>query len=172
MTYPPETCAPPLEAFIEVLDEAVGLQEEVLAHLETMAEAVGRLDEPGLREQMHRLDPMLVRLEEAGRRRDLARARVAEALGRPVGEVTLGRLANDLPEPQASRIRRRRNRLCDLGDAVRRQHLRTAVLLGEAARINRSLLAALAPAVEGPQTYGTNGSRDPAAARAVLDARL
>jgi len=172
MTRTPAPWDAPLDGFIETLDEAIGFQERVLAQLKAMAEAVGQLDESALGEQMETLDAMPARLQDAGRRRHRARVRLAEALGRPVAEVTLGRLARDIPEPQAARIRRRRDRLLALGDAVRRQHLRSAVLLGEAARINRSLLAALAPAMEGPQTYGTNGSRDPASARAVLDARL
>jgi len=172
MTRTPTTCDAPVEAFIGTLDEAVGLQEEVLAQLEAMAEAVGRLDESALRAQMVHLDPMPARLEEAGRRRHRARVQLAEALGRPVADVTLGRLARDLPEPQAGRIRRCRARLRDLGEAVRRRHLRTAVLLGQAARINQSLLAALVPETDRPRTYGTDGSRDRSTGRAVLDARL
>jgi len=171
MTQPPATCEAPLKALVEALDEAVALQEEVLGQLEAMAEAVARLDESALREQRRDLDAMPARLAEAGRRRHRARAGLAEALGRAVAEVTLGRLARELPEPQAAAIRRRRERLRDLGEAVRRQHLRTAVLLGEAARINRSLLAALAPQADRPRTYGTDGNRDTAAGRAVFDAR-
>lgn len=172
MTRKPTPPAETLEAFLAALDEAVALQETVLAQLDEMGEAVGRLDEPALREAMGRADAMPARLEEAAVRRHEARVRLAEALGRPVAEVTLGRLVRDLPEPQAGRIRRRRERLCDLAEAVRRAHLRSAVLLGEAARINRSLLAALAPGVDGPETYTTDGSRDPATAQAMLDARL
>jgi len=172
MTRMPTTCDAPLEAFIGALDEAIGLQEEVLAQLEAMAEAVGRLDESALRAQMNHLDPMPARLEEAGRRRHRARVQLAEALGRPLAEVTLGGLAHDLPEPQAGRLRRRRARLRDLGESVRRRHLRTAVLLGEAARINQSLLAALTPETDRPRTYRTDGSRDRSTGRAVLDARL
>ena len=172
MTPTPATREAPLEAFVETLDEAADLQETVLAQLEAMAEAVGRIEESALAARVGALDALEARLAEAGRRRHRARVRLAEALGRSVAEVTLGRLADDLPEPDAGRIRRRRDRLVRLGEAVRRQHLQTAVLLGEAARINRSLLAALAPQADGPRTYGTNGSRDPSAARAVLDARL
>ncbi|MFO8012991.1 MAG: hypothetical protein R6X20_06755 [Phycisphaerae bacterium] len=172
MTLLPQTCDAPLEAFVEVLDEAIGFQETAVDHLERLAEAVVRLDESALREQMARLDAMPARLADAAGRRHRARVRLAEALGRPVTEVTLGRLAGDLPEPQASRIRLRRDRLRDLGEAVRRQHLRCAVRLGVAARINRSLLAAMAPGADAPQTYATDGSRNPAAAQAVLDARL
>jgi uncharacterized coiled-coil protein SlyX len=172
MTSVPETCEAPLEAFIESLDEAIAFQETALDQLEALAKAVGRLDESALREQMGRLDAMPARLADAAGRRHRARVRLAEALGRPVTEVTLRRLARDLPEPQAGRIRRRRDRLSDLGEAVRRQHMRCAVRLGEAARINRLLLAAMTPGAETPATYATDGRRHPEAAQAMLDARL
>jgi len=172
MIHTSATCEAALEALLETLDEAIARQEEVLSQLEAIAEAVGRLDESALCEQLENLDAMASRLAEAGRRRHRARARLAEALGRGVAEVTLGRLARELPAPQAARIRPRRARLRDLGEAVRRQHLRTAILLGEAARITRSLLSALVPQADPPRTYGTDGNRDRAAGRAVLDARL
>jgi len=161
----------PLEELLGALDEAIDLQQEVLAHLSATAEAVGRLDEAALRAQMNALAPMPARLEEAGRRRHRAMVRLAEALGRPVAEVTLGRLESSLPPSEADRIGRRRHRLRDLGRAVRRQHLRTAVLVGQAAGINRSLLSALMPTTTEACTYGTDGSRDRRTGQAVLDAR-
>ncbi len=171
MTRTPPLADAPLEALLGALDEAIGLQQEVRAHLEATAEAVSRLDEAALRDRMDHLAPMAARLEEAGRRRHRARVRLAETLGRPVAEVTLGRLEATLPPPEADRIGRRRRQLRDLGRAVRDQHLRTAVLVGQAARINRSLLSAVIPTAAEAGTYESNGSRDPRAGRAMLDAR-
>jgi len=172
MTQVPPAIAAPLDDLIAALDETVALQEEVLGHLDTAARAVGRLDDEALAAMVHDLDRMPARLEEAERRRHRARVRLAEALGRPVGDVTLGRLARELPGPQADRVGRRRARLRDLADAVRCAHLRTAVFVGEAARVSRSLLAALVPTVAGARTYGTDGSPERPSGRAVLDARL
>jgi hypothetical protein len=172
MTSVQPTCEAPLEAFVEALDEAIAFQKTALDQLEALAKAVGRLDESALREQMGGLDAMPARLADAAGRRHRARVRLAEALGRPVTEVTLGRLVQDLPEPQAGRMRLRRDRLRHLGEAVRRQHMRCAVRLAQAARINRSLLAAMTPGADASDTYATDGSRHPAVAQAMLDARL
>jgi hypothetical protein len=161
-----------LEAFLGALDEAIGLQQEVLAHLEASAEAVGRLDAAALAERLAGLDPLASRLADAGRRRHEARTRLAGALGWPVAEVTLGRLELALAPADAERVRRRRRRLSDLDEAVRRRHLRTAVLVGEASRLNRAILAALAPRAADARTYGTDGTPDPGDGRAMLDARL
>lgn len=172
MTQAPVAIDAPLEDLLAALDETVALQEEVLGHLESAAQAVSRLDDEALGRMMHDLDQMPARLEEAERRRHRARVRLAEALGRPVREVTLGRLERDLPAADADRVGRRRRRLQDLADAVRRRHLRTAVFVGEAARVSRSLLAALVPTTAGARTYGTDGSPVRTSGQAMLDARL
>jgi len=172
MTQAPPAIHAPLEDLLAALDETLALQEEVLGHLDAAARAVGRLDDEALAAMVHDLDRMPVRLEEAERRRHRARVRLAETLGRPVREVTLGRLERELPAPGADRIARRRSRLRDLAGAVRRAHLRTSVFVGEAARVSRSLLTALVPTVAGARTYGTDGSPERPSGRAVLDARL
>jgi len=161
----------PLEALLAALDESVALQEAVLAHLESAAEAVLHFREEALREEVDRQATMPARLQEAARHRHAARSALADALGWAVEEVTLGRLQAELPEPEARRVGRRRERLLALSQAVRRRHLRTAVLVGEAARIRRSLLDALAPAPTAGSTYRTDGRRVSATGDALLDAR-
>jgi len=171
MMPPKASYVAPLEALLATLDEAITLQETVLGHLDAMAEAVGRLSETALRDEVDRQAPVPARLQEAARRRHEARAALADVLGWPVADVTLGRLQAALPASEAARVGRRRVRLLALGDAVRRRHLRTAVLVGEASRIHRSLLGALAPRSGAGHTYSTNGLPVQVAGRALLDAR-
>ena len=51
-----------------------------------------------------------------------------------------------------------RQRIVELTDALRKQHLQTVLLLAECARFNRLLLESILPGGEMVMTYGTGGS--------------
>ncbi len=164
----------------DALDETIRLQEETLTCLEAGTRAVVRRDVAALEAGLEALGSLVDRIRGAEAHQRAARTRLAEALGRPGAEATLGRLERDLPPALARRLAGRRARLRDLVPAVRRAHLRMALLVGEVSRLNRALLAAFVPEPSVPQTYRTDGKPEfrPADSRAwsgggaVLDARL
>lgn len=154
-----------------VLDELAGLEERTLGHLRALAtvatdraagEADGLLAEAG---ETH------ARFQEADARRQSIGRCLATALGRAPADLPLSRLARLLGGPQGRALDDRRRRLEALAADVRRCHLRTAVLLWEAARVNRSLLAGLFPQADTARTYGAGGRPRHGAGGGLLDTR-
>ena len=99
-----------------------------------------------------RMEGLLARMEEAqalqsaaDARLDAARRRLAESLGRPPGQVRLAELIGLLPAADGAELARLRARILQQVQRLRRQHLQTAVLLSESARINRLLIQCLQP---------------------------
>ncbi|HUU91020.1 MAG TPA: hypothetical protein VM238_07405 [Phycisphaerae bacterium] len=160
-----------VEELLAVLDETIDLQQEALAQLRALSEAILVRDDAALGQQMDDLDRTAPRFESVARRRNAVRSRLAQALACPVRQMTLGRLAQQVPEPQAGAIRLRRERLLDLAEAVRRQHLETAVLAAEVARASRSLLQGLLPGGGEARTYRTDGTAVWQPGHGLLDAR-
>jgi len=180
MTPAPGALEAAVKDLAEALDESIRLQEETLTCLEAGTRAVVRRDVAAIEGGLEALGSLVDRLRGAEARQRAARTRLAEALGRPGAEATLGRLERDLPPTLARRLAERRARLRDLVPAVRRAHLRMTLLVSEVSRLNRVLLAAFVPESSVPQTYRTDGKPEspPAGSRAwsgggaVLDARL
>jgi len=162
---------PLVDELIGVLDETIALQQQALEQLRGLSEAILARDETLLEQRVDALGRTVPRFEAVARKRNDVRARFAQALGRPVGEMTLSRLASQVPEPHAGAIRLRRRRLLDAAEAVRRQHLETAVLAAEVARASRSLLLGLLPGAGETQTYRTDGTAVWQPGHGLLDAR-
>jgi len=162
---------PLVDELIGVLDETIVLQQQALEQLRALSEAILARDEAALERRVDALGRTVPRFEAVARRRTAVRSRLAQALDRPVGEMTLGRLARQVPEPQAGAIRLRRQRLLEVAEAVRRQHLETAVLAAEVARASRSLLLGLLPGAGETQTYRTDGTAVWQPSHGLLDAR-
>ncbi|KPJ76035.1 MAG: hypothetical protein AMS14_02645 [Planctomycetes bacterium DG_20] len=162
---------PLVDELLAVLDETIDLQRETLEQLRALSKAILARDDKTLGQRMDDLGRTPPRLDAVARRRNALRSRLARALGCPVGEMTLERLAREVPEPQAAAVRLRRARLRDLAEAVRMQHLETAVLVAEVARVNRSLLLGLCPGAGETGTYRTDGTALWQPGHGLLDAR-
>jgi len=160
-----------VDELLAVLDETIDLQQEAFAQLQALSEAILARDDATLGQRVDDLDRTASRFESVARRRNAVRSRLAQALACPVGQMTLGRLAREVPQPQAGAIRMRRERLRDLAEAVRRQHLETAVLAAEVARASRSLLQGLLPRAGEGRTYRTDGTAVWQPGHGLLDAR-
>ncbi len=171
MTVAADQRDPLVGELLAVLDETIDLQQETLQQLQTLSEAILAHDDAALTERMDALGRTPDRLEAVARKRNAVRTRLARAAGCPVGEMTLDRVARGAAAPQAGAVRRRRERLRGLAETVRRQHLETAVLMAEVARVNRSILTGLFPGAAGAGTYRTDGTAPWQPGHGLLDAR-
>ncbi|MBM4017739.1 MAG: flagellar protein FlgN [Planctomycetes bacterium] len=165
---PPE---PLLREFLAILDEEIGLQEAALRHLAALADAVAARQDGAVERLLAEADASHQRWTALGENRRAVRRRLAEALLCAPDEVTLSRLAGALPAPYGRAVADRRLRISAAAEQVRRQHLRTAVLVIEGARLSRSLLAGLAPGAAPPGTYGAAGRRPWAPPGGLVDMR-
>jgi flagellar biosynthesis/type III secretory pathway chaperone len=149
---------PPLGELLAVLDEQADLLARQRGQLEGLSAALLARDD----DQTERL---LEAIQQAGadrahldRRLAAVRAELAERLGRPPDRLRLSALIDALPAGAAAAVRDRRRRLIDLAEQFRAEHLRTALLLGECARINGQMLQCLLGGGQALVTYDADGA--------------
>jgi len=158
------------------VEELRAVLEEQSAALDRRAGQLAELSQCILSCNNERMESLLARMEEAqtlqaaaDARLDSARRRVAECLGRPPGQVRLAELIAQLPAASAEELSRLRSRILQQVQRLRRQHLQTAVLLSESARINRLLLQCLMPQRPAVTLYDRGGPRRWRAGQGLLD---
>lgn len=159
------------QVLLDVLDEAVALQEGALEELADLADAVRARDDDAVENLLVRLGRTRASLDDAERRCDAERLRLGARLGLGAEAATLGRIADALGGPDARALEERRTRIREVTEAVRRRHLRTAVLLAQVARVNRELLQGLFSRSGTTRTYRTDGTAPWHPERGLVDAR-
>jgi len=165
-----ERIQPLLADLLDVLDEQIVLEEQAVGHLRGMYEALLARDDAAMARLMDEALATHERFASAETRRVALGSELADALSWDRRDATLLRIATETPGPQGEALRRRHVRIQALVGEVRRQHLRTASLLVECARLNRAVLGGLLPQADRLETYGTGGQvRRPG--RGLLDTR-
>jgi hypothetical protein len=141
---------------LATLDEEIVLEEAAAAHLSGLSDAVAAHDRDLVEVLSDRAMDTHARFEAVEVRRRAACASLADSLGCPRKGITLRRLARELPPEEGRALDDRRRRIEALVGQVRRQHVRTAVLLHECARVNHELLVQLFPQMESTAVYGAD----------------
>lgn len=100
------------------------------------------------------------------------RTMFARAMNRPTREIRLSELIRLLDGEPRKRLREKREQIILLAERLKRKHLTTAILLGESARINRSLIESLLPKTETVTTYGTGGAKPWQTSSGLVDAEM
>mgnify|MGYP006280410803 CR=1 FL=1 len=141
----------------DVLDEEIALLTRRHGQLRELAGAIAARDD----EPMERLLAEMEQLQQVqaatDRRLRHARRALAACFACDASELRLSRLIDRLSGEDRGRIEWRRRRIMVLVEDVRREHIRTAMLLTECARVNRELMETLFPASTPVTTYGTSG---------------
>ncbi|MGC9453818.1 MAG: flagellar export chaperone FlgN [Phycisphaerae bacterium] len=141
-----------------VLDEEIALLTTRMEQMELLSSAIVRRDDDAMEPLLEQMEQTQDRQHRTDARLAQVRESLASLAGIPARELRLWRLARELPDPSGGKIVRRRRRLVELSDELRRRHLRTVLLLAESARFNRLLLETMFPACEPVTTYGTGGA--------------
>jgi hypothetical protein len=155
-THSPATHTGPLLA---VLDEEIRLLELRRSQLEALSVAIVERDDERMESLLGEIQQAVDSQADADLRLKAVRRALADDMGFPIEQVRLELLIERLRGGERTEIERRRRRIIDRAERLRRQHLHTSILLLECTRINRLLLEALFPQSKGLDTY-VNGGPD------------
>jgi len=147
-----------LDELLGVLDAEAELLERKRRQLADLSDALVRRDDDAT-------EGLLEQIELAGRQQESVdanlgalRRTLAGRFGCRADELRLSDLIERLPADRAAQVDTRRRRIVDLAESLRAQHLRTALLLMECARINRMMLESMLPRGDTVMTYGAGGA--------------
>jgi len=148
-----------VDELLAVLDEDERRMELVLSRLDELRSLVIRRDEKGLGELLGNIAGEASRFSAVEARRYTLRKDLAGILGCGFEQATLSRLEQVVPEPQRAELAACKARLRTLAEQVRREYLKTKMLLSDCARFNGALLRGLLGlSAEGAVTYGCDGT--------------
>ncbi len=148
-----------IERLLGILDEDIRYVQRALSLLDELRAGLVKRDYAALSGLLEEIR----RQADAQRTRDSERRSMREefgaALGWEVGEVTLSRLEGTAPPGKREELSRRKTQLQSLTEELKKEHLKTAMLLSDCARFNRELLMSILESGKvGPITYGSDGT--------------
>lgn len=125
------------ELYDVILSNNDGRMEALLAEM-----AAAQQDQAALDEELETMRSVLARL-----------------LGLPTEDLKLGLLVESLEGDRRETLGELHRAIIEQARLLKVQHLDTALVLGEASRLNRMLLEGLLPKSSEVRTYGTQGKR-------------
>ena len=143
---------------IAVLDEEIHLLDVRRRQLEHLSESLVNRDEIRLKELLDGIELIVHNQASADMKLKAVRNALAGAVGLDQETATLTTIMEYMTPLQKSDVDYRRQQIMLLAEALRNQHLATAMLLRECTRINRMIMDSLFPRAESVTTYDTNGS--------------
>ena len=147
-----------LQRLIEVLDgdvENIQRQHEMLSRIR---EALAERDVSAVLDLLDKARLLNERRRNLDKEREDLRTTLAERLDVETRALTLRRLETLVDGPLAAKLAEQRVRITVAVEALRKLHLGTMVAVAGAARVNRALLSALLPGVDGG-VYTRDGSQ-------------
>ena len=129
-----------VDELLVVLDKDIQHIQESLLRLNELRSLVIKRDETGLNELLSGIQAETDSYAVIESRRQGLREGLATVLGCGLEEMTLSRLEAGLPEGKKAQVADKKAMLRDLTKELRKEHLSTALLLSECAKINRVLL--------------------------------
>jgi flagellar biosynthesis/type III secretory pathway chaperone len=146
------------EDMIALLDEETRLLEQRAEQFDLLYDAILHRREEGMEGLLVEMTDTQIAQARLDEQLAELRGVLTEAMDLPDGKMKLQNLAERVDADQGERLMRRRERIIQLAEKLKRRHLDTALLLSESARINRMLLEGLLPGNEAPvTTYGRGG---------------
>ena len=146
-----------IDELIKMLDREVDLLDLRCVQLAGLSRASIERDDETMESLLTEIENTQLRQESTDREMDALRRGLAGLLGWPVARTRLGNLAEVLSGPRREAVAARRTCIAALIEQLRRQHMSTALVVAESARINRMLLESLCPQSRRVTTYGVGG---------------
>ena len=148
-----------IDELLAVLDTDIQHIQESLSYLNELRSSVIKRDDSALGKLLELIRGKSESYRSHEVRRQSVRKELADALGCGFEQVTLSRLEADLPEEKREQVARKKVELKSLIQQLQKEHLSTALLLSECARINRSLLKEIFDMGNSKTVYyGSNGA--------------
>lgn len=129
-----------VDELLAALETDCALFEKSFDRLQTLRKCLIERDENSMKNVLETVK------EEAGQkaanemRRETLRDQLSEMLECDVKQMTIGVLGNYLSDRQRERLFEKRARLIKLTDRLKKEHMRTNMLLAEYSRLNRAFL--------------------------------
>jgi len=146
-----------LDGLASALDDEARLLELSRAQLAGLTQAALQRDEERLGQLLDEIQTAERFHETTERTISDVRRALADKLACSREQVTLGWLSEHLPQQERTAIQRRKDHIARLLEGLQKEHLETAMVLGECARVNRRLLEGLFPQASGTDTYTHDG---------------
>jgi len=158
MMSPPPARSSVVETLESLLDDEASLLDVRRSQLHSLRGAIVDRDDEAVERLLRQIERAQELQSATDEKLNTVRRALAEQLGCPASEVKLSALIAELPKPLRGALADRRQRIIDLAERLQIEHMRTVMLLGECARINRLLMESLFPDSRGVTTYSTAGS--------------
>ena len=129
-----------VDELLTVLDKDIRHIQQSLSRLDELRSLVIKRDDTALGKLLERIRDESDSDRSHELKRQSIRQELASALGCGPDKVTLSTLGAGLSKVKRERVARKKAELISLIKKLKREHLSTALLLSECARINRTLL--------------------------------
>ena len=167
---------PPAKSLVEqlsaVLDEEIALLIQKRSQLADLSQAIVDRDDEATEKLLEQIEKTEQVQASVDIRLEVAREALAGAFGCEARELKLTKLIAELPPDQAEVLDYRRRQIIEQAEELRKQHLKTSLLLLESARITGMLLDSMLPGREPVVTYGAGGSEFWRSGAGLLDTEL
>lgn len=151
-----------IDELLVVLDEDIRHTQQSLSRLDEMRSLVVKRDHAALSKLLVKIEDESGSYSANESKRQSIRKELAVALDCGVEEMTLSRLETVLAGEKKSQVARRRTRLKSLTEELKREQLKTSMLLSDCAKFNGVLLqSVLELGRTGVITYGSDGAARP-----------
>lgn len=148
-----------VDELLAVLDEDIQHIQQSLSTLNELRSLVIKRDDAGLGKLLELIRGESDRNLRHELKRQSIRKELASALGCGLEQMTLSTLEASLPKGKKEQVTRKKAELTSLIKELKKEHLSTALLLSECARINRTLLKGVFNLGNtGTVCYGSNGA--------------
>lgn len=148
-----------IDELLAVLDTDIQHIQQSLSYLNELRSSVIKRDDVALGRLLKLIQGRSDDYRSHESKRHSVRKELAGALGCGIEQVTLSRLEAGLPKEKREQVARKKEELTSLIQQLQKEHLSTALLLSECARINRALLKGIFNlGNSGTVYYGSNGA--------------
>ena len=148
-----------IDELLVVLDENIRNMRESLSRLDELRGLVVKHDEPALAGLLETIRAESDSYRSCELKRQSIRKELAVILGCDVEHVTLSRLEGTLAGEKKAQVAKRKAELRSLAGKLKKEHLKTTMLLSDCARFNGALLRGILELGRtGAITYTSDGS--------------
>ncbi|MBL7133818.1 MAG: hypothetical protein ISS78_06950 [Phycisphaerae bacterium] len=148
-----------IDELLKTLDQEIDLLDLRCVQLAALSRASIERDDETMESLLRDIETTQQRQDSTDRELNSIRRMLADLLALPRAEMRLAMLVEVLDGPQRTAVAGRRQAIVTLMEQLKRQHMDTALVVAESARINRMLLESLCPQSRQVTTYGVRGER-------------
>lgn len=148
-----------VDELLTVLDEDIRHVRQSVSRLDELRSLVVKRDQEALGELLESIRKESQEYSTNESKRESMRKDLAAVLECEVGDMTLSRLESALDDAKGAEVARRKTELRSLTEELKTEYMRTAMLLSDCTRFNRSLLRGILELGNtGAATYGSDGA--------------